>query len=55
MIQLQKLIRAFEKFIRSKIQKSFLNMKLLEKNLVTKKLKVILHGLSIQLMEQDHL
>ena len=36
--------KAFEKFIRAKIAKNFLVMKLLEKNLVTKKLKVILVG-----------
>ena len=36
--------RAFEKFIRSKIKRNFQLMKLLVKNLVTKKLKAILLG-----------
>ena len=36
--------RAFEKFIRSKIKKKFPTHEIMEKNLVTKKLKVTLLG-----------
>ena len=47
--------KAFEKFIRSKIKKNFQTIKLLVRSLVTKSLRVILHGLLILLMVQDHL
>ena len=45
--------KAFEKFIRKEIKKNFRLTKLLEKSLEKLKIKVILHGLLIQLTGQD--
>ena len=47
--------RSFEKFIRKEILKKFPKHQLKEKNLDRRKIKVILLGLLIQLMERDHL